>query len=404
MATQSNFFKHKFHYLNRTAAGLIALLTCVSTGASAYGQADNSFAPVGDQGKLPLPAFSSGPSAALPVSRPLPLAPKKFAPVPTPVSSRSLSGRTTASRTRSTQFESDQSGSSGKIEIPYCSIGFVDDINLPALEAGAIIAINVQEGQFITAGTIVGQIDDSLPHFELDRAKLRYQNAFQAYKDSSAILAAQKEFELARSVYDKNVRLNRTGSRSQSEVKESRFQKELAALKIRRSENDRVMALGEAKVELAGMESVKQRITRHTLRSDYNAYVVEIYKKPQEYANIGDEVMRLARMDQMWVQGNMNSKKLNAARAENRPVTITLQTANGEEQTFEGKIDQVSLEMVSAEEYQVKVKVQNRKDGNSWMLRPFSSVSMVIHMDREPIPDGTSMNRAQQAQLPLSTN
>lgn len=404
MATQSIFFKRKFHYLNRTAAGLIALLACVSTGASAYGQGDNGFSPVVNRANLPLPAFSSGSSSTPPASRPLQPAPKKLAPVPTPVSGRPLPGRSSASRTRSTQFDSDQSSSRDKIEIPYCSIGFVDDINLPALEAGAIIAINVQEGQFITAGTIVGQIDDSLPHFELDRAKLRYQNAFQAYKDSSEILAAQKEFELARSVYEKNVRLNKTGSRSQSEVKESRFRKELAALKMRKAENDRVMVLGEAKVELAGMDSVKQRITRHTLRSDYDAYVVEIFKKPQEYANIGDEVMRLARMDQMWVQGNLNSKTLNAANAENRPVTVTLQTANGEKQTFEGKIDQVSLEMVSAEEYQVKIKVQNRQDGNSWMLRPFSSVSVVIHMDRDPISDGAAVNRPQQAQLRLNNN
>ena len=267
-----------------------------------------------------------------------------------------------------------------------------------------MVAVHVQEGQFITAGTIVGQIDDSLPHFELDRAKMRYQNAFQAAKDTSSVAAAEKEFELARSVYEKTKRLSNTGSRAMSEVKEDRFRKEIALLKKEKAINDRQMAFGEAKVELAGMDSVKQRIARHTLRSDYNAYVVEIYKKPQEYVNIGDDVMRLARMDQMWVQASMNAKTLNAADAENRPVTVTLQTADGTEE-FEGKIDQVSLEMVSAEDYQVKVKVQNRKDGNSWMLRPFSSVSMVIHMDRDPISDEATARRAQQqAQLPLSSN
>ena len=127
--------------------------------------------------------------------------------------------------------------------------------------------------------------------------------------------------------------------------------------------------------------------------------MVDIIKKPQEYVNIGDDVIRLARMDQMWVQASLNAKSLNAADAENRPVTVTLKTANGEE-TFEGKIDQVSLEYVSAEEYQVKIKVQNRREGNSWMLRPFSQVSMVIHMDRAPIADDNSVTPL-QAQLPL---
>ena len=410
MVTQSNLIKRKFHYLQQATAGLAALLACVAANGSVHGQ-DNSFSP-GNRGQMPLPKFTNGPSATTP--RPTTQqVPPKFVPLnQSPATGRSAPNRSAPNRaapnrTRSIQpqlqSKAERSSSGSKIDVQYCSIVFVDDINLPALEAGAITAINVQEGQFITAGTIVGQIDDSLPHFELERAKMRYQNAFQAAKDTSNVAAAQKEYELARSVYEKNRRLMNKGSRSESEVKESRFRQEIAKLKEEKAVNDRQMAFGEAKVELAGMDSVKQRIARHTLRSDYNAYVVEIYKKPQEYVNIGDDVMRLARMDQMWVQANVEARVLSAADAENRPVTVTLQTANGQE-TFEGKIDQVSLEYITASQYQVKIKVQNRKDGNSWMLRPFSSVSMVIHMDRDPISDEASASRAQQAQLPLTSN
>jgi len=395
METQTFFSKVEFRYQRWSVVGLLAVVVCVLSNTSAQGQSDNSFAPLGNRGPLPTPKFSHGPSTTPPVSRPTP--PTKFAPVQTPPAPKAF---TSLRGPKSTQAGSTSSESGDdKINVPYCSIEFVDDIMLPALEAGAITTINVREGQFITAGTIVGQIDDSLPHYELDRAKLRYQNAFKAAKDQTSILAAQKEYELARNVYEKNKRLRGKGSRSESEVMESRFQREIALLKLDKANNDREMAFGEAKVELAGMDSVKQRIARHTLRSNYDAYVVDIIKKPQEYVNIGDDVIRLARMDQMWVQASLNAKSLNAADAENRPVTVTLKTANGEE-TFEGKIDQVSLEYVSAEEYQVKIKVQNRREGNSWMLRPFSQVSMVIHMDRAPINGGNPVLPL-QAQLPL---
>jgi len=395
METQTFYSKVEFHYLRWSVAGLLAVIACVLSNTSAQAQSNNSFAPLGKRTPLPPPKFSHGPSTTPPVTRPA--APTKFAPVQTSPTAEAFPGLRTSPSTQANSTSANDSGK--KINVPYCSIEFVDDIMLPALEAGAITTINVQEGQFITTGTIVGQIDDSLPHYELDRAKLRYQNAFKLAKDTTSILAAQKEYELARNVYEKNKRLRSTGSRSESEVMESRFQREIASLKLDKANNDREMAFGEAKVELAGMDSVKQRIARHTLRSNYDAYVVDIIKKPQEYVNIGDDVMRLARMDQMWVQASLNAKSLNAADAENRPVTVTLKTANGEE-TFEGKIDQVSLEYVSAEEYQVKIKVQNRREGNSWMLRPFSQVSMVIHMDRAPIADDNSVTPL-QAQLPL---
>ena len=399
METLTFFSKVEFRYQRWSVAGLLALVVCVLSNASVQGQSDNSFVPLSNRGQLPPPKFSHGPSTTPPVSRATP--PTKFSPVqtaPAPAA-EALSSLRSPQSTQANSTSPEDDGN--KVNVPYCSIEFVDDIMLPALEAGAITSINVQEGQFITAGTIVGQIDDSLPLYELDRAKLRYQNAFQAAKDTTSILAAKKEYELAYNVYKKNKRLRSTGSRSESEVMESRFQSEIASLQLDKANNDREMAFGEAKVELAGMDSVKQRIARHTLRSNYDAYVVDIIKKPQEYVNIGDDVMRLARMDQMWVQASLNAKSLNAADAENRPVTVTLKTASGEEM-FEGKIDQVSLEYVSAEEYQVKIKVQNRREGNSWMLRPFSQVSMVIHMDRAPIAGGNSAAPALQAQLPLS--
>jgi len=396
METRTYISKVEFHYQQWSIVGLIAVVACLLSATSAQGQADNSFAPLGKRGPLPTPKFSHGPPTTPQAGSST--KPTKFSPVQTAPAAEAISNFRGPQSTPAKSTNSKNSDS--KINVPYCSIEFVDDIMLPALEAGAITTINVQEGQFITAGTIVGQIDDTLPHYELDRAKLRYQNAFQAAKDTTSILAAKKEHELAYSVYEKNKRLRSKGSRSESEVKESRVQRDIASLKIDRANNDREMAFGEAKVELAGMDSVKQRIARHTLRSNYDAYVVDIMKKPQEYVNIGDDVMRLARMDQMWVQASLNAKSLNAADAENRPVTVTLKTANGEE-TFEGKIDQVSLEFVSAEEYQVKIKVQNRRDGNSWMLRPFSQVSMVIHMDRAPIADGNPAAPALQAQLPM---
>lgn len=364
------------------SVGLVAaVFVCVPV-ATAMAQSDNGFAPP-TKNVLPAPTYSASPSNS--TAKP-------------PSQSRSISRpQPPAAQVRSKR--ASKSRSEGDVTVPYCSIEFIDDIRLPALEAGAVQAINVEEGQYITANTIVGQIDDAIPQLELDRAKLRYSIAYEAARDSTSILAAQKEYDLARTRYSKNVRLQKRGSRSESEVKESLFQKEIAQLKTVKASNDREMALGEAKVELAALEAVKQRIARHTLRSEYNAYVVQIFKKPQEYVNVGDDVMRLARMDRMWVQASVNAQELNAADAENRPVTVTLQTASGAEE-FKGKIDQVSLENVSAEEYQVKIKVQNRRQGNAWLLRPFSQVSMVIHMDRPIVKDVKAGSTSKQAQLP----
>jgi biotin carboxyl carrier protein len=372
---------------HRSFAACLAICIALILTAPAAGQG-NGFSPNPKSvNGLPIPKYSN--AAQTPPSLNLDTAVKNSSQPPKGSSKkRSLArpklpatNKTASSSNTLGQPASYQQRSGGKdISVNYCSIEFVDDIKLPALEAGAIRSVTVEEGQFITAGTIVGQIDDALPQLELKRAKMRYSIAYDAATDSTSITAAQKEYELAKTVYEKNRRLARNGSRSESEVKESQFRAEIAQLKRSKASNDQQAAFGEAKVELAAMDAVKQHIARHTLRSDYNAYVVEIFKKPQEFVNVGDDVMRLARMDRMWVQANIENTKLSAADAENRPVTVSLKTSKGVEE-FEGKIDQVSLEFVSGDEYQVKVKIENRRDGNSWLLRPFSQVSMVIHLD-----------------------
>ena len=281
-----------------------------------------------------------------------------------------------------------------EIEIPYGSVALIDDITLPALEAGAIKFINVEEGQFIPAGTVVGQIDEALLVQELEQAKIRYENARKVAMSDVSVRAAGKEYDLRNSEYETAQRLYRTKSRSKAELDQARFQAEIALLKQERAKLDGDSAMGEAKLELARLDQVKYRIGRHTLKSNYNAYVVEIFKKPQEFVNVGDDVMRLGRMDRLWVQGNINSSQLEVHEALYRPVTVTATFAGGKQESFEGRVDQIPIEMQGSDQFQIKIRVDNRKVGGSWLLRPLQRVSIKVHLDRGFIKDQPVTNEA----------
>ena len=98
---------------------------------------------------------------------------------------------------------------------------------------------------------------------------------------------------------------------------------------------------------------------------------------------MGEEVVRLARMDRVFVQSTVNFKDLNAHEILNRKVTVTVPLARGESTTFEGKIKFVGLERSVPELLIVKAEVQNRPVNGHWILHPTAEVQMTIHLNEE---------------------
>jgi hypothetical protein len=275
------------------------------------------------------------------------------------------------------------------VDLDNCQVNFIDDILLPAKESGVIKSLAVKEGDYVPAGTVVGQIDDELYQRLLEQAKLRYEMATEAADDGTAIEAAQTKYVVATIEATKISKLADKFSKSESDRLMAVYSKDIASLERVTAVNEKRKAGLEKLLEAARYKEVETHIRGHVLQSDFDAYVIKILKKPQEYVRQGEEVMRIARMNRLWVQGTVDIAKLNPDEVHGRPVTITVDRARGKQETFEGRITSVGLERHSLTRYMVKAEVDNRPIGNHWMLQPLSTVKMKIHLDRAPAKDGS---------------
>ncbi|MDG1875072.1 MAG: HlyD family efflux transporter periplasmic adaptor subunit [Mariniblastus sp.] len=275
------------------------------------------------------------------------------------------------------------------VECDVSSVHFIDDIKLPAKEAGEIKKLNYKEGDFIPAGQTIGVINDEVFQMMLEQAEMRYQIALDTADDETASLAARKKYQVASIEAQKTAKLAASGSKSPSDKLMADYTKEIALLEMRKADRERRKALAQAKLADAEKRQVQSKIARHTLKSDFDAYVVQIFKKEQEYVQTGEEVMRLARMDRLWVQSVVSYQDLNAYELKNRKVTITVPLARGESTTFEGVIKFVGLERQGPELMMVKAEVINRPINGHWVLHPEAEVQMTIHLNEPPSPIGS---------------
>jgi len=255
------------------------------------------------------------------------------------------------------------------IDCPISSVHFIEDILLPAKEAGEIKSMKFKEGDFVRAGQTIAQIDDENYRMIAEQADMKYRIALDTASDTTASLAAKKKYQVASIEAKKTERLAQNGSKSASEKMMANYSKEIAYLEMQKADQDRRKALAEAKLAQQEKQQVLQKIARHTLRSDFDAYVIEVKKHKQEYVQVGEEVMRLARMDRVWVQSVVNTKELNAHELMNKKVSVTIQLARNETAEFEGIVKFVGLERQGPELLMVKAEVTNRPINGHWILR-----------------------------------
>lgn len=299
---------------------------------------------------------------------------------------------TTAGRTRrrsapttSTRTQSPSSNGQKYIDRDTCIVSFIEDIEIPAQESGVLRFLSLKEGQSFEKDQVIARIDDELYRKLLQQAQMQRDMAMKRAGDMTSIRAGKYKLKLAATEATTSRKLFSKGSNSESEYKRARYSEQVAQEELVAAENEREMAGHEAQLEEARVEEARVRIRRHSIRTDFDGYVIKKFRDAGEWVQAGEKVLRVARMDRLYVQGNISSKNLNPFEVADKPVTVTLQLARGEETTFAGKIVSIGLEKQGSDLFMIKAEVENRRREGFWTLLPGSQVKMRIHLDGKPV-------------------
>ena len=282
-----------------------------------------------------------------------------------------LMGQTSADRTPSLD---------NQLVITDCIISAKEDIQLPAQQAGVILALEtadgqrVEEGMSVTAAQIIGKLDDEDASARHDAASLDHQVAMaETHKARSAVDAAVATAEVARSELAESHAVN---SRIPDSVPKTQMRRQeltvtRAVMEKGVAERDVEVAsltvdLRQAQMTVAGINLKKHRIV-----SPLDGVVVQLYAEPGEWVGPGDPIARIVRMDTLRVEGFVDASKYLPEDIDGRPVTVIIKRPNGESEEFNTTISFVSPLVEASGEYRIWADVKNEKSrGKYWILRP----------------------------------
>ena len=253
------------------------------------------------------------------------------------------------------------------ISLPNCLLSLDEEVQVPAQEAGVLMKIPVREGQQVTTGDLLAQIDDILPRMQHNVASFKLKVAEREAADDISTRYASAAAKVAEAEYFQAIEANQkvAGTVPQAEVRRLLLKHREMVLSIEKAEKERAIAALQAKVSEAELQAATANLDRRRLIAPLDAVVVELSRHEGEWVQPGDPVMRLVRVDLLRVEGFLNAKNHRLSEIQGRPVQVAVALAHGQRETFPGKIVFVKPLVQAGGEFLVRAEVQNRRQDNS---------------------------------------
>lgn len=268
------------------------------------------------------------------------------------------------------------------VRLPRCVVTLVDEVQVPAREAGAIVALEAREGMQVNEGMVLARLDDSEARAKLKSAQAELRVALEQANSEVRVRAAQAEAEVVETEF---LRSGDATTKSQSEAEQKRLKRLLLAprraeLQTEVAKLDLAIARLNSEVREAQLEIAQTNLARHNVAAPLDGIVVQMYRHIGEWVAPGDPIVRMVRMDRLRVEGFVRAADHAPADVLNRSVVINVQTPRGGISKFESIISFASPLVESDGQYRVWAEIENRLQDGHWIVRPGLTADMTIQM------------------------
>jgi multidrug efflux pump subunit AcrA (membrane-fusion protein) len=268
------------------------------------------------------------------------------------------------------------------VVLENCYVSLVEDVEVPAQEAGVLVKIPVREGNQVAKGDLLAQIDDIIPQAKFNIAKYKLEVAETQAKNDIEVRYAKAGFDVADAKLRRSLNANKLNARAVSEddIDEQKLERIKFWLSIEKAQKDFDIAGLQKQVSKAEWIAAQADLEHRKIVAPLDAVVVELKRHEGEWAAMGDPVMRLLRIDRLRVEGRLNVKDFRLSDIEGRPVQVTVTLAHGQQEKFSGKIVFVEPIIQHGGDFLVRAEVENRQQGKSWILNAGMKVEMAIQL------------------------
>lgn len=268
-----------------------------------------------------------------------------------------------------------------EIEVSSVLIKLIEQVEVPAREAGVLQAVPVREGQMVAEGEPLAQIDDAAARFELRKAQLELDGARKVAESDVKVRYAIKSAQVAKTELDRALASEKrlAESVSDSELDQLRLVAQRTQLEIEQAELDLDVARSARELKENDVRTAEHAIEQRKITAPLGGFVAEIHHHRGEWVQPGEPVLRMLRLDRLRAEGLVDASAVRDD-LNGRPVRLTVK-GDDEATVYRGEVVYVSPEI---DPVAGQVRVWAEIDNPDFKLRPGLHGSLVIEEANAP--------------------
>jgi macrolide-specific efflux system membrane fusion protein len=268
--------------------------------------------------------------------------------------------------------------SENRVEIPSALVKLIEQVEVPAREAGVLAAVEVRQGQMVEEGELLARIDDTVARLAEEKAGIDLRIARENAENDVNIRFANKSVEVARAELRRSVESleKYPKSVSESEMDRLRLIVEKSVLEVEQAEREFKIAGFTRQIRENEHRAAAETVKRHQVTAPLGGMVVQVNRRRGEWVEPGEEVMRILRLDRLRAEGFLPARYLGRD-VEDWRVRLTVDLPDEPGAEFSGEIIFISPE-IDPVNSQVSLWVEI--DNASLRLRPGMRAKMTLVM------------------------
>jgi multidrug efflux pump subunit AcrA (membrane-fusion protein) len=248
-------------------------------------------------------------------------------------------------------------------------------------------ALPVREGSRVDAGDLLAQVDDRLARAQVDIARLGYESALQRAEDDIEERYAKKAAGVAYVDWLRDVEANDAKSNAVPEIqiRQKKLVFERSELQIEKARKDQDLAAKDAEAKLAEQRAAQINVDQRTITAPFAGEVQTLFRHENEWVNPGDPILRLVQYDVLHAECFVKASDYDPIELQGVDVTLRVELARGRTVEAPGRVVYASQTVQGDGKYLVRAEVQNRREGDYWLVRPGLSAVLTLHVGRSPV-------------------
>lgn len=218
------------------------------------------------------------------------------------------------------------------------------EITVSAENSGKLMYFDINEGDFIKEGKLVGIIDTTQLHLQLKQIV----SSIDAMKKKDILIESQtniylQQYESTEKEFIRFNNLLKSNAVTEKQVDDIKAQLNLIKKQIESTQTQKVILYSEIKTQEVQIEQIKELLKKSYLKSPITGIILLKIVEEKEFVTSGSPLFKIADMDNLILRAYISGKQLNSIKLGDE-VNIQTDSYNNEFENYKGKIVWISSE------------------------------------------------------------